>query len=125
MPTIDQLARRLDDAAPAAALCATLRALAATRDPAAIAVIATMLDSAGVVGNAAVEALVSFGDAARPEMRRCIDTGIDEDGIRNAFRVLAALGDVAAADAQHADCWAELDGPGYDMPGERTQPVAA
>ena len=42
-------------------------------------------------------------------MRRCVATGVDEDAIRNAHRVLAALGDPFSRRAVSAHCWADLE----------------
>jgi len=38
-----------------------------------------------------------------------LDTGVEEEGIRNAHRVLARLGNVHSARAQYAVCWADLE----------------
>ena len=53
--------------------------------------------------------LISFGQFAESEMRRCLARSMDEDQIRNAHRVLAALGDRHSKRAATAYCWADLE----------------
>jgi HEAT repeat protein len=110
MKTVKKLARRLANAFDSAVVLDTIARLGETRDEAAIPVLVGVLDTPGPIGRAAVRALVSLGAAAAPAMHDCIENGIDEDTIRNAHRVLAALGDVRSARYQHAICWADLDG---------------
>ena len=43
-----------------------------------------------------------------PEMRKRLEA-LDEDMIRNAHRVLAALGDERSDRAQYAVCWADFE----------------
>jgi HEAT repeat protein len=105
--SIRTLSARLADTFDNAKLLRIIDALAETRDPAAVPVLATVLDTPGPVGRAAVQALIRFGDAAVPTMRECLEA-MDEDTIRNAHRVLAALGDIVSAEAQHAYCWSDL-----------------
>ena len=86
-----------------------IRRIARTRDLDAIAILASLLDSPGPVGAAAVRGLISFGQFAEGEMRRCLALSMDEDQIRNAHRVLAALGDRYSKRAVNAYCWADLE----------------
>ncbi len=72
-----------------------IRALVATGDPAAIRVLASLLDSVGAIAEEAIAGLLTFGDAAIPAMRECTDS-LDYDMIRHGHRVLAALGDAAS-----------------------------
>lgn len=89
---------------------AAIRAIAATEDPDAIPVLASFMDSPGIVGReAALGLFLHFGQLAAEPMRRLIAQSIDEDQIRNAYRVLAALGDEYALRAVFAHCWADLD----------------
>jgi hypothetical protein len=85
-----------------------IRALAETRDPAAIPALAELLESAGPIAEAVVEALSGFGEAAWEPMWRCVDESVEEFAIRNAYRVLARLGSEWALRAQDAVCWADL-----------------
>jgi len=74
---------------------AVIRALIATRDPAAIRVLASLLDSVGPIAEHAIAGLLTFGDAAIPAMRECIDS-LDYDMIRHGHQVLSMLGDAAS-----------------------------
>jgi hypothetical protein len=87
----------------------TIRKIARTQDPDAIAILGSLLDSPGLIGAAAVLGLYSFGQFAASEMRRLVAESMDEDQIRNAHRVLARLGDRYSRKAQHAVCWADLE----------------
>jgi HEAT repeat protein len=69
-----------------------IRALVATRDPAAIRVLASLLDSTGPIAEESIAGLVTFGEAAIPAMRECVES-LDYEMIRHAHRVLEALGD--------------------------------
>jgi hypothetical protein len=75
---------------------AVIRALVATRDPAAIRVLASLLDSVGPIAEEAIAGLLTFGDAVIPAMRECTDS-LDYDMIRHGHQVLATLGDTASA----------------------------
>jgi hypothetical protein len=110
-PTLKQLVRRanrfsnLSDDTVAA-----IREIAATGDPDAIPVLASFLEVPGIVGREAALGLYRhFGQLAAEPMRRVVAESVDEDQIRNAYRVLAALGDPYALRAVSADCWADLD----------------
>jgi len=72
-----------------------IRALVATGDPAAIRVLASLLDSTGPIAEESIAGLITFGKAAIPAMRECVDS-LDYDMIRHGHRVLAALGDDAS-----------------------------
>jgi hypothetical protein len=91
--------------------------LAATGHEDAALVIASLLDMPGPVGDAAVRALVSLANAGSPRCRHAIaddcstriDGSLDADEIRNAYRVLAALGDETSQQTLAADCWADAE----------------
>ena len=109
------LTDRLADCRRSADYVDTIRALAAIRDPRAIDVLAALLDSTGTIAEASIAALLSFGDAAVPAMRRCIDSD-DADIIRHGHVVLAQLGDADAArwiardDRERSDAFLESVG---------------
>ena len=103
------LERALDGCLTSTEYVVVIRKITRTRDPGAIAVLASLLDSPGPIGAAAVRGLKSFGPLAETEMRRCVAQSMDEDQIRNAHRVLAALGDAYSRRAVRACCWADLD----------------
>ncbi len=105
---LKKLADALEDCTTSTGYVRIIRKITRTQDPDAIAILASLLDSPGPVGAAAVRGLVSFGQLAEAEMRRCLDA-MDEDMIRNAHRVLAALGDTYSQRAQYAFCWADLE----------------
>ena len=94
-----------------------IRALEATRHEDAALVIGDFLDMPGPVGNEAVRALVSLATSGGYRCRYsvCEDCDIriwvslDDDEIRNAHRVLAALGNGASQRALAADCWADAE----------------
>ena len=111
-PDLKKLAAALRDATMPDEHVRLIRRVARTEDPDAIAVLASQLDVPGPAGAEAVRALVSFGQLAVSEVRRCLQAK-DEDMIRNAHRVLAALGDAHSARAQDAHCWADLDDEGW------------
>jgi hypothetical protein len=68
------------------------------------------MDTPGVVGRAAAYAVyAAFGQLAYEPMKRLVRESLDEDQIRNAYRVLAALGDAYALRAVFAHCWADLE----------------
>jgi hypothetical protein len=79
-----------------------IRALVATRDPAAIPVLASLLDSTGPIAERSIEGLLTFGAAAIPAMRKSVDS-LDYEMIRHGHRVLAALGDEASQQWLHDD----------------------
>ena len=91
--------------------------LAATRHEDAPHVIGSLLDMPGPVGNVAVLALLRLALTGDPRCRQAvvedcvsrIDASVDADEIRNAYRVLAALGDQASQRALAADCWADAE----------------
>jgi hypothetical protein len=74
---------------------AVIHALVATRDPAAIGVLASLLDSVGPIAKESIAGLLTFGDAVIPAMRECVDS-LDYDMIRHGHQVLATLGDAAS-----------------------------
>lgn len=77
------------------AYVAVVRALVATRDPAAVPVLASLLDSTGPIAAESIAGLIAFGVAAIPAMRACTES-LDYETIRHAHRVLAELGDDAS-----------------------------
>ncbi len=89
------LERRLDDCLGSEDYVAVIRELVATRDPAAIRVLASLLDSTGPIAEESIAGLLTFGDAVLPAMRACTDS-LDYEMIRHAHRVLAQLGDEAS-----------------------------
>jgi len=106
---LEKLADSLEDCTTPAEYVRVIRRITKTQDPDAILLLASVLDTPGAIGAAAVRGLLSFGQLAMSEMRRCVATGVDEDAIRNAHRVLAALGDRASKRAVSAHCWADLE----------------
>ena len=106
---LKKLVRALDRCDTSTDYVDVIRRIARTRDLDAIAILASLLDSPGPVGAAAVRGLISFGQFAEGEMRRCLALSMDEDQIRNAHRVLAALGDRYSKRAVNAYCWADLE----------------
>ena len=74
---------------------AVIRALVRTRDPEAIRVLASLLDSTGPIAQEAIAGLLTFGERVVPAMRQCIDS-LDYDMIRHGHFVLASLGDQAS-----------------------------
>jgi hypothetical protein len=107
--TLRSLRRALDRCDTSTDYVFAIRKIARTQDPDAIVLLASLMDSPGPVGAAAVRGLVSFGHRAEPETRRCLARSMDEDQIRNAHRVLAKLGDRASKRAVPARCWADLE----------------
>lgn len=74
-PTLTKLVDRLeydcdfsDDYVP------VIRAIARTREPEAIDILAGLLDSSGPIAVEAMNGLVSFGEAAVPAAQRCVDS---------------------------------------------------
>jgi hypothetical protein len=106
---LKKLAESLEDCTTSTEYVRVIRRITRTQDPDAIVILASVLDTPGPVGVAAVRGLMAFGQLAMSEMRRCVATGVDEDAIRNAHRVLAALGDRASKRAVSAHCWADLE----------------
>ena len=106
---LKKLAESLEDCTTSTEYVRVIRRITRTQDPDAIVLLASVLDTPGPVGAAAVRGLMAFGHLAMSEMRRCVANGVDEDAIRNAHRVLAALGDRAAKRAVSAHCWADLE----------------
>jgi hypothetical protein len=92
---ISSLEDRLLDCIGSEDHVAVIRALVATRDPAAIRVLASLLDSVGPIGEEAIAGLLTFGDEAIPAMRECVDS-LDYDMIRHGHQGLATLGDAAS-----------------------------
>jgi hypothetical protein len=65
-------------------------------------VLASLLDSTGPIAEESIAALVSFGDAAIPAMRVCVDS-LDYEMIRHGHRVLAQLGHASSTQWLHED----------------------
>jgi hypothetical protein len=93
---VSSLKRRLPGCIGSEDYVAVIRALVATRDPAAIRVLASLLDSVGPIAEESIAGLLTFGDAVIPAMRKCVDS-LDYDMIRHGHQVLATLGDAASA----------------------------
>ncbi len=106
---LKKLTRALDGCTTSTEYVLVIRKITRTQDPDAIEILVPLLDSPGPVGAAAVKGLLSFGQFAESAMRRCLARSMDEDQIRNAHRVLAALGDAYSKRAVGARCWADLD----------------
>jgi len=109
MNTIQRLTDKLADYMDDKELRRTVRKLKAIGTHDAAAAIATVLDTPAETGRILVKTLVSMGPVVIPAMLEVIDTGVEEEGIRNAHRVLARLGNVHSARAQYAVCWADLE----------------
>jgi hypothetical protein len=92
---VGALEDRLQDCVGSEDYVAVIRALVATRDPEAIGVLASMLDSVGPIAEECIAGLLAFGEAAVPAMRECVDS-LDYDMIRHGHCVLAQLGDEAS-----------------------------
>jgi hypothetical protein len=95
VPAVVVLEQRLDSCRFSDDYVAVIRALVATRDPAAIRVLASLLDSTGPIAEESIAGLITFGEAVVPAMRECVDSD-DYEMIRHGHRVLAALGDDAS-----------------------------
>jgi len=95
LSTVTALKRRLHHCDGSEDYVAVIRALVATRDPAAIRVLASLLDSTGPIAIESIAGLLTFGEAVIPAMRKCVDS-LDYDMIRHGHFVLAALGDEAS-----------------------------
>jgi hypothetical protein len=106
--TVKKLRRQMLSAQFSEDIIRILFAIARTGEADAIPVIADQMDVPCAVGRAAVQALIEIGPAVIPEMRKRLEA-LDEDMIRNAHRVLAALGDQRSARAEQAECWADLE----------------
>jgi HEAT repeat protein len=119
--TVATLKRRLRDCISTDDYVEVIHALVATGDRAAIRVLASLLDSSGPIGEESIAGLITFGEAAIPAMRKCIDS-LDYEMIRHGHRVLAALGDEASKQWLRDDdverMHAYLDRKGF---GELTQ----
>lgn len=89
------LEHRLPDCIGSEDYVTVIRALVATGDRTAIPVLASLLDSVGPIAEEAMAGLLTFGEAAIPAMRECVDS-LDYDMIRHGHLVLAALGDDAS-----------------------------
>jgi hypothetical protein len=83
-----RLCDRLDDADTSTELIAAVRAIARTRHPQAVEILGAVLDSGGVVGATIMKALVGFGAAAAPEMRRILQESVDGNALAQANEVL-------------------------------------
>jgi HEAT repeat protein len=106
--TVKKLRRQMLSAQFSEDIIRILFAIARTGEADAIPVIADQMDVPCAVGRAAVQALIEIGPAVIPEMRKRLEA-LDEDMIRNAHRVLGALGDERSARAAQAVCWADFE----------------
>jgi hypothetical protein len=91
-PSVAALKARLEECGGSEDSVAVIRALAAMRNPAAIRVLASLLDSPGPIAEESIVGLVAFGEAAIPAMRACVNS-LDYETTRHGHRVRAALGD--------------------------------
>jgi hypothetical protein len=92
--SVARLERRLDDCIGSEDYVVVIRALVATRKPAAVRVLASLLDSTGPIAEESIAGLVHLGETLAnvvPAMQACTDSD-DYETIRHAHRVLAALG---------------------------------
>ena len=117
-PKIERLARIIRNPASLSEdYVRAIRTLEATRHEDAAPVVGSLLDMPGPVGNEAVRALISLASKGRRGCQQAvaedcvgrIDASLDADEIRNAYRVLAALGDQTSQRALAADCWADVE----------------
>jgi len=117
-PKIERLARVIRDRRSLSEdYMRAIGELAATRHQDAPLVIGSLLDMPGPVGNEAVRALICIAHTGGPRCRQAvaedccirIHASLDADEIRNAYRVLAALGDQTSQRALAADCWADVE----------------
>jgi len=117
-PKIERLARIIRDPRSLSEdYVRAIRELAPTGHEDAALVIGSLLDMPGPVGDEAVRALVSLANTRGPRCRQAVaedccirlDASLDADEIRNAYRVLAALGDETSQRALAADCWADAE----------------
>lgn len=117
-PKIERLARILRDPRSLSEdYVRAIRELAATRHQDAAVLVASLLDMPGPVGDEAVRILISLAATGPRGCRQAVvedcavrlDASLDADEIRNAYRVLAALGDETSQRALAADCWADAD----------------
>jgi HEAT repeat protein len=106
--TVKKLRRQMLSAQFSEDIIRILFAIARTGEADAIPVIADQMDVPCAVGSAAVRALIEIGPAVIPEMRKRLEA-LDEDMVRNAHRVLGALGDERSARAARAVCWADFE----------------
>ncbi len=106
--TVKKLRRQMLAAAYSEDIIRIMFAIARTGEADAIPVIADQMDVPCAVGRAAVQALIEIGPAVIPEMRKRLEA-LDEHMIRNAHRVLGALGDERSARAAQAVCWADFE----------------
>jgi hypothetical protein len=122
--TVAALKARLDDCDGSEDYVTVIRALVATRHPDAIGVLASLLDSTGPIAEESIVSLLTFGEAAIPAMRKCVDS-LDYEMIRHGHRVLAALGDEASAqwlrddDAERIAAYLERKGIDPDVWAKR------
>ena len=68
-----------------------IRCIAETRDVDAIRILARLLDMSGPAARAAMSALVGFGEAALPEMRRRHERSMDGAEIVHTAEVIARI----------------------------------
>ncbi len=117
-PKIERLARIVRNPASLSEdYVSAIRALEGDGHEDAASVIGSLLDMPGPVGNEAVRALISLAGNGHPGCRQAvaedcslrIEASLDADEIRNAYRVLAALGDRTSQLALAADCWADVE----------------
>jgi hypothetical protein len=92
--SVAALERRLDRCIGSEDYVVVIRALVATGKPAAIRVLASLLDSTGPIAEESIAGLVTLGETfgqVVPAMRECTDSE-DYEMIRHGHRVLKALG---------------------------------
>jgi hypothetical protein len=125
LSAVAALVQRLHECVGSEDYVAVIRALVAMGDPTAIGVLASLRDSVGPIAEESVAGLLTFGEAAIPAMRPCVDS-LDYEMIRHGHRVLSALGDEASAkwlrddDAERIEAYLERVGFSYVVCGEPT-----
>jgi DNA-directed RNA polymerase specialized sigma24 family protein len=127
-----KLISRIENSASADVSLKDVRVLANSHDPEAIDALAGLLDDEGRVGREAFRALLRFGRAVEPTLRRCVRSGNPTVATR-ARELLAALGEIPASEVivtgeaevihgTHDEAWAP-DGACSDV--ELPPPVGA
>jgi hypothetical protein len=103
--SVAALERRLDDCVGSEDYVVVIRALVATRKPAAVRVLASLLGCTGPIAEESIAGLVLLGETfgqVVTAMRGCVESD-DYESIRHGHRVLAALGHEESVEWLHND----------------------
>jgi hypothetical protein len=103
--SVAALERRLDDCVGSEDYVVVIRALVATRKPAAVRVLASLLGCTGPIAEESIAGLVTLGETFGQvvgAMRECVESDHYES-IRHGHRVLAALGHEESVQWLHDD----------------------